>query len=103
VLGADGRHRALQHDRPVGQPGRPGAVQVVDAAEAGVQLAAPQCLQRGRQAAAHAQLNQQFGVPVQQPANQPQRRLHLPQTSTRSGQAAGRAAAAAASAAAARL
>lgn len=69
VVGADAHHQALQHHRTVGQPGRPEAVEVVDAAKAGVQLAAPQRLQRGTQAAADAHLDGQFGGLVRQAAD----------------------------------
>jgi hypothetical protein len=61
-------HReSLQHDRPVGELSRPWSIrpwsiQIVDAAEAGVDLVALDGHERGAHAAAHAQLDHQLGA-----------------------------------------
>jgi hypothetical protein len=69
VLGVDRYRQALQQHRPLGQPGRPGLAEVLDAAEAGVDLAVLQRRQGGGEAAAHAQLDPQLGGLVDQPAD----------------------------------
>jgi len=72
VANADSDRQALQQDGPAGQRARPGAWEVVGAAETCVDLAPADGLERGGQAESHAQLDGQPGRCGVETANYPQ-------------------------------